>query len=47
VISLKDSERRQVERVLKLHEGNRTRAARDLGISRVTLLKKIKEYGLT
>jgi DNA-binding protein Fis len=33
--------------VLKLHEGNRTRAARDLGISRVTLLKKIKEYGLT
>jgi DNA-binding NtrC family response regulator len=45
-VSLKESERRQIERVLKLNAGNRTRAARDLGISRVTLLKKLREYGL-
>jgi len=45
-VSLKDTERRQIERVLKLNSGNRTHAARDLGISRVTLLKKLREYGL-
>jgi two-component system response regulator HydG len=45
-VSLKDTERRQIERVLKLNSGNRTRAAKDLGISRVTLLKKLREYGL-
>jgi DNA-binding protein Fis len=45
-VSLKDTERRQIERVLKLNSGNRTRAARDLGISRVTLLKKLRDYGL-
>jgi two-component system response regulator HydG len=45
-VSLKESERRQIERVIKLNAGNRTRAARDLGISRVTLLKKLREYGL-
>jgi two-component system response regulator HydG len=46
VVSLKDTERRQIERILKLNAGNRTRAARDLGISRVTLLKKLRQYGL-
>lgn len=45
-VSLKDTERRQSERVLKLNDGNRTRAARDLGISRVTLLKKLRDCGL-
>jgi transcriptional regulator with PAS, ATPase and Fis domain len=45
-VSLKDTERRQIDRVLKLNDGNRTRAARDLGISRVTLLKKLRDYGL-
>ncbi len=44
--TLKDTERRQIERALKFHSGNRTHAARELGISRVTLLKKIREYGL-
>jgi len=44
--TLKQGERLQVERALKAHRGNRTRAARELGISRVTLLKKIKEYEL-
>jgi len=32
--------------VLRQHSGNATRAARALGISRVTLQVKIKEYGL-
>jgi DNA-binding NtrC family response regulator len=44
--TLKEGERRQVERALEAHRGNRTWAARELGISRVTLLKKIKQYGL-
>jgi len=46
VRSLADVERAHIERVLRRHEGNRTRAARDLGISRATLIKKIKEYQL-
>ena len=45
-VTLRETERRHVERVLRLHNGNRTRTARELGISRVTLLKKIKDYGL-
>lgn len=44
--TLKEGERQQVERALKAHDGNRTRAAKELGISRVTLLKKIRQYGL-
>jgi DNA-binding NtrC family response regulator len=44
--TLKESERRQIERALKHHGGNRTHTARELGISRVTLLKKIREYGI-
>jgi DNA-binding protein Fis len=30
---------------LRTHGGNRTRAARELGISRATLIKKIREFG--
>ncbi len=45
-LSLRDAERRQVRRALEFHHGNRTRAARDLSISRATLIKKIKQYGL-
>ncbi len=41
-----DGEREQIVRMLQYHRGNRTRAARDLGISRVTLLKKIRKFGL-
>jgi DNA-binding protein Fis len=29
-----------------VHSGNRTHAARELGISRATLIKKIRAYGL-
>ncbi|HEY6808616.1 MAG TPA: sigma-54 dependent transcriptional regulator [Gemmatimonadales bacterium] len=44
--SLADVERQQIERALRHHAGNRTRAARELGISRATLINKIKAYGL-
>lgn len=44
--TLEAVERRHVEAVLRHHGGNRTRAARDLGIARATLINKIKAYGL-
>ena len=40
-------EKRFIGAVLTHHEGNRTAAARAMGIGRNTLLRKIKEYGLT
>jgi two-component system response regulator AtoC len=43
---LHDQERELIERTLARHGGNRTRAAQELGISRRTLLNKIKEAGL-
>ena len=39
-------ERAHIERTLRAHNENRTRAARELGISRATLINKIKEYQL-
>ena len=44
--SLADVERRHIERTLRRHGGNRTRAAEELGISRATLINKIKVYAL-
>lgn len=44
--SLADVERSHIERTLRAHASNRTRASRELGISRATLIKKIREYGL-
>ena len=44
--SLEEVERRHIERTLRAHADNRTRAARELGISRATLIKKIREFGL-
>jgi two-component system response regulator HydG len=44
--TLSDVERQHIDRTLRAHNANRTRAARELGISRATLIKKIKEYGL-
>ncbi|MBA3671239.1 MAG: sigma-54-dependent Fis family transcriptional regulator [Gemmatimonadaceae bacterium] len=44
--SLAEVERIHIERTLIAHDANRTRAARELGISRATLIKKIREYGL-
>jgi DNA-binding NtrC family response regulator len=46
-LSLDDLERQHIERTLKHHAGNRTRAAAELGISRATLINKIKRYSLT
>ncbi|MFP5356167.1 MAG: sigma-54-dependent transcriptional regulator [Gemmatimonadota bacterium] len=45
--SLYEVEREHIERTLRRHDGNRTHAARELGISRATLIKKIREYGLS
>jgi DNA-binding NtrC family response regulator len=45
--SLADIERTHIERTLRANASNRTHAARELGISRATLIKKIKEYGLS
>jgi two-component system response regulator AtoC len=45
-LSLEEVERRHIERTLRRHSGNRTRAAQELGISRATLINKIKSYGL-
>lgn len=42
--SLAEAERDQVLSVLRKHNGNRTRAADELGISRRTLHRKIREY---
>jgi transcriptional regulator of acetoin/glycerol metabolism len=33
--------------VLERHRGNATSAAKQLGISRTTLWRKLREYGLT
>ena len=44
--SLSEIERQHIERTLRHHGGNRTRAAMELGISRATLINKIKAYSL-
>jgi len=44
--SLSEIERQHIERTLRHHGGNRTRAAAELGISRATLINKIKTYSL-
>jgi two-component system response regulator AtoC len=44
--TLAEVERGHIERTLRAHSANRTRAAKELGISRATLIKKIREYGL-
>ena len=46
LVSLAEMQRRHIRYVLARVGGNRTRAARVLGISRATLHSKIKQYGL-
>ena len=45
--TLADVEKAHIDRTLKAHQSNRTHAARELGIARATLIKKIKEYELS
>ncbi len=45
--SLAQIEREHIQRVLGRHHGNATVAARQLGISRTTLWRKLREYGLS
>ena len=45
--ALAEVEREHIERVLNDMEGNRTRAAEVLGITRQTLLNKLKAWGMT
>jgi DNA-binding NtrC family response regulator len=44
--TLIEMERAHIHRTLRAHNLNRTQAARALGISRATLVKKIKQFGL-
>ena len=44
--SLAEVEKEHIQRVLALHRGNATSAAKQLGISRTTLWRKLREYGL-
>lgn len=45
-LTMEEVERMHIERTLKHHGGNRTRAAQELGISRATLIAKIKRYAI-
>ncbi len=44
--SLAEVEKEHIRRVLALHKGNATSAAKQLGISRTTLWRKLRQYGL-
>ena len=44
--SLGEVEKAHIDRTLRAKQQNRTHAARELGISRATLIKKIREYDL-
>ncbi|MEW6775470.1 MAG: sigma 54-interacting transcriptional regulator [Bdellovibrionota bacterium] len=46
VLTLVEAEKLHIQNVLRLHGGNRTRAAETLGIARSTLVRKIEELGL-
>jgi transcriptional regulator with PAS, ATPase and Fis domain len=45
-LALEELERQHIERTLRHHGGNRTRSAQELGISRATLINKIKRWNL-
>ncbi len=45
-LSLEDAERQHILQALEAHGNNRTKAAMQLGISRRTLHRKLKQYGI-
>lgn len=45
-VSLRELEKKAIETALRRWEGNRTKASEELGITRRTLITKIKEYNL-
>lgn len=45
-LTMEEVERMHIDRTLKHHGGNRTRTAAELGISRATLIAKIKRYAI-
>jgi transcriptional regulator of acetoin/glycerol metabolism len=46
VISLPETERKAIVRALEATSGVRSEAAKQLGIGRTTLYRKMKEYGV-
>lgn len=46
ILTLEEQERRHILEVIKHTDGNRTQAARILGIDRVSLWRKLKNYGI-
>ncbi len=44
--SIRDMEQRFISETLRKNEGNMAKSARDLGISRATLYRKVSDYGL-
>ncbi|MBM4186990.1 MAG: sigma-54-dependent Fis family transcriptional regulator [Gemmatimonadetes bacterium] len=46
-MTLEALEQQHIDRTLRYHGGNRTRAAKELGISRATLINKIKLYNIS
>ena len=47
IFSLEQNEREQIAEALRASAGNRAHAAEMLGISRATIFRKIKTYGLS
>ena len=46
LIPLASIEKEHIARVLQYHAGNRTAAAKTLGIDRKTLWRKMRDYGM-
>ena len=43
---LEVTEKAHIHKILKAHDGNRTRAAKNLGISRKNLWEKMRHYDI-
>ena len=46
IVTLEEQEKRYITWVLEKHQGNKTKAAKTMGIDRVSLWRKIKRYNL-